>query len=241
MELPKRGHLPTTGPVDWIQQYYTPGIGFVLRQRLAWVSRALPERCERVLEVGYGSGVLQYELGSRAQLSVGIDPHVHAATVRACLRNDGLPVETVRGDGGALPFAGATFDAVVIVSALEFVPDPTACVTECRRVLRPGGRLVCIIPRQLPWADAVFRTLTGHDPEADFGGARAKVQAALAGAAPDAVHLTRPAWLPRALAPYELIVLDIPRRGPASPRDEISPLQPSPHSDLTRASVASAR
>ena len=139
-----------------------------------------------MLEIGYGSGVFQYELGRRAQLSVGIDPHPHAATVHACLRKDGLSVEVLRGDGAALPFADATFDAVVVVSALEFIADPTTCLAECRRILRPGGRLVCIIPRQLPWADAVFRTLTGHDPEADFGGARAKVQAALAQAAPDA-------------------------------------------------------
>ncbi|MFI5366460.1 MAG: class I SAM-dependent methyltransferase [Candidatus Binatia bacterium] len=240
MRLPKRGRLPKTGPVDWIEQYYTPGIGFILRRRLAWVSEVLPRRCERVLEVGYGSGVLQYELGARARLSIGVDPHPQAAAVRACLQQDGVPAETVRGDGGALPFVDATFDAVVIVSALEFVPDPAACLAECRRVLRPGGRFVCIIPRQLPWADAVFRTLTGHDPEADFGGARAKVQAALAEAAPDAARLPRPAWVPRALAPYELIVLDIPPRA-APPAPQISPPQRSPDSAPVPASFASAR
>jgi ubiquinone/menaquinone biosynthesis C-methylase UbiE len=138
MKLPTRGHLPKTGPVDWIEQYYTPAIGFVLRQRLAWVSRALPKRFERVLEIGYGSGVFQYELGRRAHLSVGIDPHPHAATVHACLRKDGLSVEVMRGDGAALPFADATFDAVVVVSALEFIADPTTCLAECRRILRPG-------------------------------------------------------------------------------------------------------
>jgi SAM-dependent methyltransferase len=239
MKLPKRGYLPRTGPVDWIEQYYTPGIGFVLRRRLSWVSQALPERFERVLEIGYGSGVFQYELGGRAQLSVGIDPHPHAASVHACLRTDGLPVEIVRGDGAVLPFADDTFDAVVVVSALEFIPEPTACLAECRRILRPGGRLVCIIPRQLPWADAMFRTLTGHDPEADFGGARAKVQAALKQAAPDAARLTRPAWLPRVLAPYELIVLDVPRRPQSIPRRESAHLSPTHRSSRPSCTASS--
>lgn len=213
MKFPRKGALLKTGPVDWIERYDKPGIGLVLRRRLAWVSRRLPAQCERVLEIGYGSGVLQYELVTRAKLSVGVDIHPHGAMVRARLRADGLSVQLVRGNGTTLPFASGTFDAVVLVSALEFIPEPALCLRECRRVVRPSGRVVCLIPRELAWADAIFRWLTGHDPEADFHGARHKVQAALATAAPDSVRLRRPRWLPPGLAPYELVIVEVPPTG----------------------------
>jgi len=38
-----------------------------------------------------------------------------------------------------LPFAGASFDAVVSLEVLEFTPDPHAMLAELARVLRPGA------------------------------------------------------------------------------------------------------
>jgi len=206
--LPARGHLPVTGPVDWAAQYHTPGIGFVLRRRLAWTAAALPTRLERVLDVGYGSGIFQYVLAGRPRLSVGIDVHPHASTVRARLAESGLDASLVRGSGTSLPFADGSFDAVVIVSALEFMPDPAACLAECRRVLRARGRLVCLVPRELRWADRVFRLLTGKDPEEEFAGGRARVRAAIASQLGDADRVTRPAGVPAPLAPYEVYVVE---------------------------------
>jgi SAM-dependent methyltransferase len=114
----------------------------------------------------------------------------------------------VRADGCALPFADRSFDAAVIVSALEFVPDPGTCLRECLRVLRDDGLLVCVSPRQLAWADRILQWLVGVRPEDEFRGGRARAQEAIEAVLPDAHRSSRPGWLPGWLAPYILVVRD---------------------------------
>jgi ubiquinone/menaquinone biosynthesis C-methylase UbiE len=41
-----------------------------------------------------------------------------------------------------LPVADQSLDGILCSSVLEYVPDPSACLTEFARVVRPGGLLV---------------------------------------------------------------------------------------------------
>lgn len=50
-------------------------------------------------------------------------------------------IEFQSGDLTALPFPDESFDAVICVFGIFFVPDMDAAVRELRRVLRTGGRL----------------------------------------------------------------------------------------------------
>ncbi|ATE73105.1 methyltransferase type 11 [Lysobacter capsici] len=45
-----------------------------------------------------------------------------------------------------LPFADATFDAVMSMNVLEHVKDPFRAASELVRVLKPGGELMCVAP-----------------------------------------------------------------------------------------------
>jgi ubiquinone/menaquinone biosynthesis C-methylase UbiE len=47
-----------------------------------------------------------------------------------------------QGDARSLPYPAATFDAAYLVAVLGEIPDQDAALSELRRVLRPGGRLV---------------------------------------------------------------------------------------------------
>src|SRR5439155_990798 len=50
-------------------------------------------------------------------------------------------VVIARADATALPFARARFDACVSQEAFLHIADKATVIGECRRVLRPGGRL----------------------------------------------------------------------------------------------------
>ena len=92
----------------------------------------------RALDVGCGPGALAAELA--ALLGPGavtaIDPSAPFAA--ACAAR--LPeVEVVVGSAEALPFADATFDAVLSQLVVNFMGDAQAGVREMARVARPGG------------------------------------------------------------------------------------------------------
>ena len=45
-------------------------------------------------------------------------------------------------DAAALPFPDASADVVLLFEALYYLPHPEAFIGECRRILRPGGRIL---------------------------------------------------------------------------------------------------
>ena len=56
-------------------------------------------------------------------------------------------VTCVVGDGTNLDMADGTHDTVLSIQVLEHVFEPLAMLTELRRVTRPGGRLVVVVPQ----------------------------------------------------------------------------------------------
>jgi SAM-dependent methyltransferase len=96
----------------------------------------------RVLDIGCGVGH-SYELLAPRE-TVGLD--IDAVALRGQAR------ETRVGDMRALPFADASFAAVLAVQSIEHVPDPDRALTEARRVLEPGGVAVFVTPNRLTFA-----------------------------------------------------------------------------------------
>jgi SAM-dependent methyltransferase len=99
----------------------------------------------RVLDVGCGDGQVSRLAARLGAEVVGIDPTWN------CIR-----VATDRGGGvfaqaGAvgLPFADATFDAVVACLVFEHIRDVDDAIAEVARVLRPGGRFAFFLNHPL--------------------------------------------------------------------------------------------
>jgi len=57
-----------------------------------------------------------------------------------------FPSTDILAVGQKLPFKTGTFDYVLSLAVLEHVSDPFICAKEIIRVLKPGGKLYCIVP-----------------------------------------------------------------------------------------------
>jgi len=89
--------------------------------------------------VGYGSGLLH---AKGCQL-IGVD-YDDATVAEAREAFPAIQFET--GDALALPFADASFDAIVSFETIEHVTDGQAFLAEMQRVLIPGGLLIISTP-----------------------------------------------------------------------------------------------
>lgn len=108
-------------------------------------TRALaPTAGERVLDVATGTGLLAREIQQTGAQAVALDFswNMIAAGVRGEAAAGHAPLGWLNGDGTALPFGDATFDAVTISFGLRNIPDARAGLAEFARVVKPGGRLV---------------------------------------------------------------------------------------------------
>ena len=96
-----------------------------------------------VLDLGAGNGGVALALancpGHRVR-ALDVVPDHNLIRLR---RSIGLPVDAVVGEGGALPYASESFDAVLLLDVLEHAASARRLGREVMRVLRPGG--VCMI------------------------------------------------------------------------------------------------
>ncbi len=116
---------------------------FATRTRaiLAYLDRYLgPGRGRRVLDVGCGAGNMAHHLRHYGTV-VGMDNNPRPLAVA---RERG--VEVHEGVADDLPFEDEGFDLVALLDTLEHVPNEGRALDECRRVLRPGGKLLITVP-----------------------------------------------------------------------------------------------
>src|SRR5690606_30561042 len=108
MNLLPEASLIKTGPVDHADWNYRPLLGVVQRTRFRLIDKLLDdERVDRILEVGYGSGVLMPHLKGMCRELYGIDIHPHASEVEEVLRRHEVEARLVSGSVVDLPYEDA--------------------------------------------------------------------------------------------------------------------------------------
>lgn len=96
----------------------------------------------RVVEVGAGNGLNFSHYPDTVTEVIAVEPESYLrARAELAAQNAPVKVTVVDGDAERLPLGDASVDAAVTSLVLCSVTDPTAALTEIRRVLRPGGEL----------------------------------------------------------------------------------------------------
>ena len=120
-----------------------------------WLIQALPHiQGRRVLEVSFGTGYLMMQYASKYE-TYGIDINARmVAVAKRNLEKTGIYAELKQGNVEQLPYVDENFDTAICTMALSGYPDGARAMSEIRRVLKPGGRLILIDvnhPANLNW------------------------------------------------------------------------------------------
>ena len=124
----------------------------------------------KILEVGVGTGLSFDDYDTSTEIT-GIDmsaPMLEKA--RAKMTSGKYPfVKAVHQmDAHQMTFADATFDCVVAQFVITLVANPEQVLSECHRVVKPGGRI--IFARLQAWAQSnAGTTLVERRKVAPFG------------------------------------------------------------------------
>jgi ubiquinone/menaquinone biosynthesis C-methylase UbiE len=102
----------------------------------------------RILDAGCGSGPLSAALRDRGAIVTGFDKS--AGMLKIARRRLGPDADLRVADlASPLPYPDGAFDDVIASLVLHYLEDWTAPLAELRRVLRPGGRLICSVDHPL--------------------------------------------------------------------------------------------
>ena len=130
----------------WWKRTFTHGADLEYEQQILPLATAHLAGRRRVLDLGTGEGQLARRLAADRSdteaLVVGLDS---SAAQLANARAEGGGPCWVRASGERLPFAAASFDAVVCCLVIEHAADPDALLAEAVRVVGEGGRFLLLI------------------------------------------------------------------------------------------------
>lgn len=120
---------------EWWIDGFTAGADPEYEEQILPLAARELQGAQRVLDVGCGDGQVSRLAAKLGAEVVGIDPTWN------CVRVAGERGSNVaRAGAAALPFADASFDAVVACLVFEHIRDVDQAIAEVARVLQPGGR-----------------------------------------------------------------------------------------------------
>lgn len=132
------------------------------------VASLIPSQCQRVLELGCGSGATLAWLKQQGlvQQTYGVELFAEAAKVAA----QHVDV-VVQGDVErmALEFPAEHFDVIMCLDVLEHLVDPWRVMAQLVTHLKPGGRLIASIPNVRNWHALLPLLFAGRWQYADAG------------------------------------------------------------------------
>jgi ArsR family transcriptional regulator len=139
LDAERRDGLPDSVPDD-LERDYSPGRTW---QSLAAGIAGLLDLGD-VLDAGAGDGAAAATIAPYCRSLTCIDLNARMVEAASARLAKFPHVCTAVADVHVLPFKKNSFDSVLLFHTLTYATEPAKALSECARVLRPGGRLVLL-------------------------------------------------------------------------------------------------
>jgi SAM-dependent methyltransferase len=138
-ELSERELHEYVAEVEGHDSQVTGIVGYFYRMYRAEVlARVSGVDGREVLEIGCGEGMM-FDGTTTAPVQMDVSFTRVARAAGKCRY-------LLCADGYALPFASGSFELVLLIAVLEHTREPWRVLTEAKRVLKPGGRVIMVVP-----------------------------------------------------------------------------------------------
>jgi ubiquinone/menaquinone biosynthesis C-methylase UbiE len=138
-----------------------------LRPYCEWVIGAADGR---VLEIGIGSGRNLPFYRPQVTELLALEPSPQLTAMARHADRPDMPVNFIEASAAAIPLDDRSVDTVVTTWTLCSIPDAAMALTEMRRVLRPGGKLLFVehgmapdrnVRRWQDWLTPAWKRISG--------------------------------------------------------------------------------
>lgn len=111
--------------------------------RANWIDQRAAVAGKKLLDVGCGGGIFSESMAQRGATVTGIDMgEAPLSVARLHLLESGLDIDYQQSTAEQLADSQSEqFDTVCCLEMLEHVPDPSAVITACAALAKPGGEL----------------------------------------------------------------------------------------------------
>ncbi len=138
-------HVVETAYARWAP-IYDAVCGPVMVQGRRAAAQAARDVGGHILEVGVGTG-LSFDDYDHSTTVTGIDlsePMLQKARAKLATGRYPFVKQVLQMDAHEMAFADATFDCVVAQFVITLVANPERVLSECHRVVKPGGRIILV-------------------------------------------------------------------------------------------------
>jgi demethylmenaquinone methyltransferase/2-methoxy-6-polyprenyl-1,4-benzoquinol methylase len=137
---------------DLMNDFMSAGLHRLWKQEM--VAKLSPRDGQKILDVAGGTGDIAFRIRDKADALVTVcdinQSMLNEGKNRAIDQNRLTGLDWICGNAEALPFEDASFDAYTIAFGIRNVTHVDKAIEEAYRVLKVGGRFLCLEFSQVP-------------------------------------------------------------------------------------------
>lgn len=152
------------------EKYYKFIIKYLYLQRIKLGIKLLgKQKYNKMLDVGFGGGVILPELSKHAEKIIGIDTHDNIELVKKILISENINnTSLIKINATSLPFPDKKFDCIWCMSVLEFIKNSEQVIREIKRVAQNNATIIIGFPLTNKLTDILYKLISFKSSEAHY-------------------------------------------------------------------------